>query len=138
MITFNPDPAQVDAWVAKAKGRTHLFAVEFIQDLNEEVVAATPWVTGFLRGSWYASIGSPSGAGGGSRDPSGAGAVARMNLVAATLTLGDVFYAINGANYAVHVEYGTSKMAPRAMVRKTVARAKAIGDAAAARVAAMP
>jgi hypothetical protein len=151
--------AQIDQWVAKAKGRTQEFATEFIQDLNEAVVTATPIKTGFLRASWYAKIGSepPPGS-------DGRGGVAALNMVASSVKLGDVYYARNGANYAWFVEYGTaahiiepkSKAAlhwvkdgydffstqvkhpgtpPRAFVRGTLGGVAFIAEAAARRVA---
>lgn len=148
---------QIDAFVEKAKGRTREFAVEFIQDLNEAVVEATPvGVTGFLRASWHASLNQPE---------TGDGGVAQMNLTGASLQLGDIFYARNGASYAWYVEFGTAaheivpvrRMAlhwvdgghdifakkvnhpgtsPQPYVRGTLARSSAIADAAAQRVAA--
>lgn len=128
---------QVDQWIAKAKGREKLFCTEFIQDINEQVVMATPVKTGFLRGSWYAALGGDAeGAGG--IDPSGGTSVARMNLVASELKLGDIYHAQNGANYAVYVEFGTSKMAPRAFVRGTLDRAQEIANATLARISEAP
>ena len=48
--------------IAAAKGKTRLAAIEAIQDINEAMVANTPVITGFLRGSWFAQIGSmPTG-----------------------------------------------------------------------------
>jgi len=127
---------QIDKFVEKAKSRMQEFTTEFIQDLNEEIVRSTPVDTGFLRGSWWAQIGSPMGPASGAPDKSGAGSVARMNLVASQIVIGEVYFASNGANYAVFVEYGTSKMAPRGFVRGVLARAPAIAAAAAARVSA--
>lgn len=123
----------IDKFVEKAGGNLRRFTTEFVQDLNEEVVRATPVKTGFLRGSWWGSIGSPSPQGG-APDPAGAGSVARMNLVSAQLQGGEIYYAANGASYARYVEYGTDRMAPRAFVRGTVARAQQIADAVAARL----
>jgi len=118
-----------DAAIEKLKGRVKEFCVEFIQDINEQVVEATPVKTGFLRNSWYAGLNSePAG-------PGGTGGVAALTVVAADLKLGDIYYAVNGASYAVFVEYGTSKMRPRAFVRGVIDRADAIAAAAAARVA---
>lgn len=118
-----------DAMVEKLKGRVKQYCVEFIQDINEQVVEATPVKTGFLRNSWYAGLNDePSG-------PGGTGGVATLTAVAGDLKLGDVYYAVNGASYAVFVEYGTSKMRPRAFVRGVIDRADAIAAAAAARVA---
>jgi hypothetical protein len=135
-----PFDVQIAQWVAKAKGRTREFCIEFVQDLAEEVVRATPVKTGFLRASWWASIGTPTSAAGG-------GSVAAMSLVAAAIVPGDVYYMMNGAAYAMRVEYGfigqdslgrNYNQPPRAFVRGTVARAGDIAEAAAARVAAMP
>jgi len=132
-----------DRYIRLAKGRLNALAITFIQDMNEEVVRNTPVDTGFLRASWSASIGTvantragtaPS-ARGVSKD--GMGTVSRMNLVGARLRLGQTYYATNGAAYAAHVEYGTSRMAPRAFVRGTLARAPAIAEAAARKVAAL-
>lgn len=124
-VKFQIDDAAVD----KLKGRVQDFCVEFIQDVNEQVVEATPVKTGFLRNSWYAGLNSEPSA------PGGTGGVASLDLVAGDLKLGDVYYAVNGANYAVFVEYGTTKMRPRAFVRGVIDRADAIAVAAAARVA---
>lgn len=135
-----PFDVQIAAWVAKAKAREREFCIEFVQDLNEEVVRATPVKTGFLRASWWGSIGTPI-------ENAGGGSVAQMNLVAAAIVPGDVYYAMNGAAYAKRVEYGfvgedslgrKYSQAPRAFVRGTVARAGDIADAAAARVAGTP
>lgn len=135
MLKINFPAEQVAAWVEKAKGLPLQFAVEFLQDMNEQVVYATPFITGNLRGHWYASIGSEPDAAGGSPD-AGGGAIARMNLALAELQLGDVYFAVNGASYGPFVEFGTSHMSPRAFVRGTVDRAPAIADATAARIAA--
>lgn len=131
---------QMDALIARANERVDAFLKEVIQDLNQAVVEATGpssgirVVTGFLRGSWYASIGSlPDGAG--PPDPSGAGSVARMNLVAQEMRVGSgPYYAVNGASYAGYVHWGTSKMAARPWVAQTLARAPEIAEAALAKV----
>lgn len=127
--------ADIQRFVELSKKKTEVFAIEFIQDLNEAVVWATPVDTGFLRGSWYAGIGTTL-AGAGPPDPSGQGSVARMNLVAASIKLGDTYYAANGAKYAAAVEYGTKHMHPRAYVRATLARADSIALRTAQRLAA--
>lgn len=136
---------QTQKFVDKAKGNTRAFAVEFIQDLNEAIVRATPVVTGFLRASWHASINSMPVGAGSSPDPSGTTAVAMMNLETVNLQLGDVFYATNGAAYARRVEYGfvgTDSLGrhfnqpPHSFVRVVLDQADRIAAEAAARVAA--
>lgn len=123
-VDFKLDDAQFE----KLNGKVKEFAVEVIQDINEAVVEATPVKTGFLRNSWYAGLNSDPSA------PGGSGGLAVMNMTLADLKIGDVYNAVNGANYAVYVEYGTSKMRPRAFVRGTIDRAQEFADAAAARV----
>jgi len=124
----------IESFVDKAKGRTKAFAAEFIQDVNEAVVRGTPVDTGFLRGSWFAALnGDPSGDG--AADKTGGSAIARLNLVASGITLGDVFVAQNGAAYAGFVHNGTSKMAPRPWVTAVLDRADSIAETAARRVA---
>ncbi len=133
MIKIDFPADQVKAWIEKAKGLTLTFAVEFLQDMNEQVVYETPYVTGNLRGSWYSNIGGEPDAASGPPD-SGAGAIARLNMVLADLQIGGIYYAVNGAAYGPFVEYGTQHMAPRAFVRGTVDRAQEIADAAATRI----
>ncbi len=128
--------AQLEAWVAKAKGKTKEFAVEFIQDISQEVVIATPVKTGFLRGSWYGTIN-----GGAVGTVSGGG----FSLSLEDLNLGDIYTMANGAAYAARIEYGFVgvdslgrhyNQQPRAFIRGTVDRAPEIAEAAAERVAA--
>lgn len=138
--------AAIDAFVAKAQRRVNGFCVEFVQDLNEEIVRATPVDTGFLRASWWGSIDSPQireavkGAG----DKAAGGTVATLNLtVAGQPIAGHIYFLMNGAKYAMRVEYGfvgTDRLGrkynqgPRAFVRGTLARAGQIADATANRI----
>lgn len=159
MITFDQQTfaADVKRFADGAKGDMHAFIREFLQDMNEAVVLATPVKTGFLRASWHASIGSESAQAGG-------GGVGQMNAVAAAAKPGQIYYAVNGAAYARHVEYGTraheirpyrrkalrwedaSRMehfarkvmhpgtTGRAFVRRTMTRASTMAQAAASRL----
>lgn len=136
MLTVEADfSALIQHWAGRVEATLEDFIKEFIQDLNEEIVRGTPVRTGFLRGSWQASIGSPpAGIGGGVPDTAGAATIARLNLVAAQLDIGDVYYMVNGASYAIHVELGTSRMAPRRFVSSVVDRADRIAEATARRL----
>lgn len=144
--------ANIEQFIAKAKGKLREAAVETIQDINEEIVLSTPGPgntvqvdpppgqpTGFLRASWYAALNAPATGPGGSND------VAQLNLTASSIQLGDVYYMNNGAAYAMRVEFGfigTDSLGrkynqqPRAFVRSVLDRASTIAEAAAARVAA--
>lgn len=146
MITSTFDLGSVLANLEAAKRKPLKFAVEFIQDMNEAVVMATPYLTGNLRGSWYAGLNGQPDARQGPAD-AGGGVVARMNLVVGGLTLGDIYYAANGAAYGLRIEYGFEgadslgrifHQAPNPFVRGTLDRAPEIAAATAARIAAEP
>lgn len=105
------------------------------QELTGEVIRATPVISGFLKNSWTAQLNAPS-----SKplmdkqstippDP-----VGEVNMVFGAMDAGDVVYVTNGARYAYYVEYGTSRMTPRAFVRNTLNRLSAITQQAAARI----
>jgi len=134
MIGVNFDLDTVMAQLDHAQDKLKEFAVEFIQDMNQEVVENTPYKTGNLRGSWYAALNDMPNAANGPPD-AGGGAVARLNLTVADIKLGDVYYAVNGANYAVFVEYGTVHMEGRFFVQNTVGNAPSIAAATLARIA---
>ncbi len=127
----------LSTFVKKAQGDVLGFATEVIQDLNNEVVISTPVDTGYLQASWLAGLNDPPTGVGGS------GGAEEMNAVAATLTIGDIYYAVNTAVYAARIEWGfvgkdklgrVYNQAGRGWVRAVVARAQEIADAAAARV----
>lgn len=130
----------VSQWIAGAKEKGRAVVIETIQDLNEAIVARTPVKTGFLRGSWFASIGAPpSAAGVAGRDP-----IAQAAIVAAGIKPGDVYYMGNVAGYARRLEYGfvgedslgrTYDQAGRFWVRGVMNEASSIAMAAAQRVA---
>ena len=103
-------------------------AREVSQDLAEEVVRRTPVDTGFLRGSWFAQVGSAEAAFEPVKDKDGAATIASIALDVASkpFKIGDTISILNQAAYARHVEFGTSRMSPRGMVRSTVADAPQI------------
>lgn len=107
MATPESFSLDVDQFIAGSKQKLLSFATEFIQDLNQQVVERTPVNTGFLRGSWYAELNARPEAASGGGDKEGVLSVSRMNLVVANLKLGDIYFAANGAEYAVFVEFGT-------------------------------
>lgn len=108
-------------WVEKAEGKTQKFIVNFLMEFNETLVYNTPVITGTLRGSWYADLNAVPQAISGPRDPGGAGVLSRLNIVAQLIKPGDTYHVANGTYYAIFVEYGTTRMAPRAFVRSTLA-----------------
>lgn len=121
--------------------RVETFMQEFGQDLNERLLENTPVDTGFLRASWYASLNTPQGKAPSPKSEANTTpnvappmTVARLNLTIGTMKAEDTVYIINGAKYARHVEYGTSRMAARGFVRKTIAQARTIAEETAAKL----
>ena len=114
---------------------------EFGQDLAEEALRNTPVDTGFLRASWYVSLDSPDGSSPNPDAEKSPGAsippvtVARLSLTIHEAKPGQTLYFLNQANYAQHVEYGTSRMAPRGFVRQTINNAPAIAERTIRRIA---
>lgn len=131
---------QVDQWTAKAREAPMLVVKETIQELNNQIVATSPFKTGYLRGSYFADLNVV---------PSGTGAVGRpstaaVNLIALRLKPGDTYTMGNTAKYARRLEYGfvgtDSKgrqynQMGRYWVRSVLVRFQAISNAAATKVA---
>lgn len=92
------------AWAAKVGNDLEALGRQACQEIAYRVVMNTPWDTGWLRGSWQPSFDGSTTKG--ALDPSGAGANAKISLVAADLVPGQVFYMLNNAAYALRLEYG--------------------------------
>lgn len=94
-----------------------IFAASCIQNADK-VITRTPVKTGRARGNWNASINSPDE----STDDGRSAAQAQSNArsTANGLKLGDSFHLTNGLPYIRPLEYGSSKQAPRGMVRITL------------------
>jgi len=112
--------ADIDAFVKKAGKRLDAFLQTFTFDLYLDIVEGTPVDTGFLRSNWIPSLDSPTKANVGA-------AGGQPNLTYASVAIsqakfGQSVYLSNNASYAAHVEYGTSRMRGRAMVRTALAR----------------
>lgn len=119
-----PFSAQVDAWVRQTQERMEAVfktsASEVIEAMQTPVGGGgnMPVDTGFLRASLVVSINTdlpPASR----KNPGGQGfAVPPVDMVIAGVALGDTIVAGYTANYAGHVNYGTSRMAPRQFVER--------------------
>jgi hypothetical protein len=134
-----------DKFAETVKGRLEEFTIEFVQDLNEQIVRSTPVKFGNLRAHWWSAVNAKPNASAGGADKQGAATIAKLNLSSAAIKPGDVYFMTNGAAYAMRIEFGfvgTDKLgrrynqAPRAFVRKVLARADKIAAKTAARVGA--
>lgn len=120
---------QVSEWVRETEQRLTAVFRESAQRVTNRMSELTPVDTGFLRASLQAGLNAPANTTS-NQNPGGSfnydgGQVA---LVIANAQLSDTIYATFGANYAQFVEYGTSKMAPRAFVRQAAAQWPQIVD----------
>lgn len=113
-------------WAAKFGVDMDALARQTVQQLSENVVVDTPVDTGFLRASWQPSLGSPSpGKGSPMAAEAAAGKVmAEVGIVASSMKAGDTYYMVNNAEYAPHVEFGTSQMQGRYFVTDNMKRAR--------------
>lgn len=133
--------ADMKAWSEEAKAKMDTVVRVGTMDIIEEVVRTTPVDTGFMRSTWAVDLNERS-----TRPlldkPEGLSAdggtlpidTAAISLAIQAGKAGDVFFVSNGARYAAMLEFGTSKMAPRAWVRAVMARAQLIFDEAARRI----
>lgn len=115
-------------WAGQFSVDMDALARQTAQQLSENVVVDTPVDTGFLRSSWQPSIGSPVLGKGSFADGEAASAkvMAEVSIVAAGMKAGDIYYMVNNAEYAPHVEFGTSKMAGRFFVTDNMKKAKGV------------
>lgn len=144
MLYIDESKMRIDAAKIAERAQASVRAtVSFIiQDIAEEVVAATPVKTGNLRASWVLGVNSVPSAGQ-TRTPIASGerfpsvdpqTVDAISVNMADYQLGDTVFFVNFAAYAAHVEYGTSRTDGAAMVRTTLARAGVIANQAADRI----
>lgn len=120
----------VNAQVKTAK------AVEGVRvGVAESVINKTPLDTGYARGNWQASIGSPIKTEitrfdreAGFAPTGGDGIALRDAREVAKQSIDKDFYIVNNAEYIMNLEFGGSDQAPNGMVRITVADFQNIVD----------
>lgn len=117
--------AQIDDWVRATEQRMNAVFRESTRRTISIAQSLVPVDTGFLRASVQASvsemprISSEKSSGGGSRRRRTA-LPGDVTLAIAGAKIGQTIYVGYTASYAGFVEYGTSKMAPRAYVGQAV------------------
>lgn len=130
-------------WVDKVGANADQLVKQVPQELAKEMIIATPVKTGFLRGSWYPSINNPEAKNDGAKDPSGGIAIAKIAVEANNAKVGDTFYLMNSAKYAMRVEFGfvgedalgrSYNQSGRAFVRSSLARFEEIVQKVATRL----
>lgn len=115
--------AEIDSFVAATKERMEAVFKESAQRTVSLAQSYTPIDTGFLKGSIQGSLGGMPQvnplAKRGSANPAAAG---NITMTIAGATLGQTLFVGYTAAYAGHVEYGTSRMAPRRFVGRAAAQ----------------
>lgn len=122
-----PFDQQVAGYVKKYKLRMELFMPLFVERFAEELMFNTPVDTGLLRGSWLLGFHSNLRRAG-VPDPTGTDTLNAMVSRVGEWNPNRKIYFANSAPYSWWVEEGTSKMAPRYYIRKTVAAAPLIAE----------
>lgn len=123
----------VAQWVAKAKERELQVFTGIALELMNRVKEYTPVDTGWLRANWIDRLNSPSG----NETPRPSGAQSGeftayqpegLYTAIASAKLGDVIYLVNDVPYAPYIEYGTSRMEARGMLRRAVSEFPTIAE----------
>lgn len=114
--------AQIDAWVRQTEARMKAVRDQSAEDVIELMRRYTPVQYGFLAGTIQATVNRPSTLNRAAPEDGAAiapnASAGEVSLVIANARLSDTIYGCFTMNYAAFVEYGTSKMAPRAMVQR--------------------
>jgi len=128
-MTFN---SEIKDFLKKAGGKQDEFMKKFALEIANEVRQKTPVDTGFLRNSWAPSIGQID-----TSKATGNVTQSDFDIVFSSLTIKDVAFITNNANYVGRIEFGFvgktdslgrtfSGPAPAAMVRNTISQANNI------------
>lgn len=94
-------------------------------DALSRVVLKTPVDTGRARGGWQVNL-NQAGQGGKVKSKSGARVIQAGAVRISAAKTSDTIFITNGVRYIFDLERGTSKQAPRGMVRVTLAEMKGV------------
>jgi len=130
--------AQIDDWVKATTQRMKAVRDTAAEDVIDKMREYTPVDKGFLAGTIQASLNQPTPINPSATNEAGAtmnpaASAGQISLVIAGATLEDTIYGCFTMSYGPYVEYGTSKMQPRAMVRRAAMEWPQIVNAAVSR-----
>lgn len=111
-MTFRRD---VEKFKKKAEKAAEMIFRGTFLDLSRLVIRRTPVDTGRLRGNWQTSLNAPASAARYSGNPEG-----EASKESARAKIGDRLILTNNLPYAGRIERGSSRQAPKGMVRVTV------------------
>lgn len=106
-FTFGKD---LDDWLHRTEKDLEALARQSIQELAERVVIDTPFDLGNLRAHWQPALnrlpGKQDADDAPTPDPTGNAASGRIVVTVAGIKLGDTFFMVNNAAYAMRLEFG--------------------------------
>jgi hypothetical protein len=112
----------INDWAEKVGKESNEVAAAVIFRLNDLIITATRVDTGRARGGWVAGVDSqPTGEG--SPDKTGKRTINKANSKVIK-SIGKFYYLVNNVHYVVHLEYGTDRTPPDAMVRNAIKKVK--------------
>lgn len=111
----------INSWVEQTEEKLDDVLQTVVIMVGKSVVTLSPVDTGLFRGNWQLTY---SGADGPRNvfDQTGGPTIAEITAKAKTFTAGQVAHIQNHIFYGHDLEYGSSKQAPKGMVRITAAR----------------
>lgn len=117
---------QIDDWCRETEARMKAVRDTAAEDVIDKMREYTPVDYGFLAGTIQASVDAPTPIDPRKTNEANAHIAAdasagQISLVIANAPLASTVFGCFTMAYAGYVEYGTSKMAPRAMVRRAAA-----------------
>ncbi len=91
-----------------------------VSAIGEDLVPATPVLTGFARANWRPSINAPSSGALTFLDPTGAATIEKIRNVAKRVRVGDTVFIVNRAPYIGDLNAGSSPQAEAGFVEAAV------------------
>ena len=86
----------------------------------EDLVPATPVLTGFARANWRPALNAPATVPVTALDPTGSATIAKITAVAKRARVGDTIFIVNNAAYIGALNAGSSPQAPPRFVQSAV------------------
>lgn len=113
--------------IAKMKRKADMAFRALILEAAKRIIYRTPVDTGRARGNWQVSIGSPQVA---EFDDDKNGYMTLMGVRSDTreVDAGEIVYLLNGVEYIVYLERGSSDQHPDGMVAVTVAELQYLAE----------
>lgn len=111
---------EVKAYAAKIPGKVTVLQKKLVLEALRRIVQKTPVDTGRARGNWQVTIGGPASGVLERLDKDGSETIQKGLAAVASLPDFQVVWISNNLEYIEFLESGSSKQAPKGMVRLTI------------------